>query len=140
MTGQTFSLLAGRDANSDGVLNDRAFQIAGSLDPLFDTEGLQKTQYLNPSAVNTVVANNGSTQTTRNGFTGPGFASVDLELRKVIPLKEQWALTFISQAFNAMNRANFTTPVNSVASPVFGQLQRVVGGPRVFQFALRLDF
>jgi hypothetical protein len=140
MTGQVFSLLAGIDTNGDGVLNDRAFQIGDSLSPLLNRTGLSKTQYLNPSAVKTVVASTGTIQTTRNGFTGPGFGNVDVELRKPIPLKEQWTLTFISQAFNAFNRANFTTPVNTITSPVFGQLQRIVGGPRVFQFSLRLDF
>ena len=140
MSGQVFSLLAGRDANGDGVLNDRAFIVGSSLRPLLDRTGLSRTQYLNPAAVGTAVAASGVEQTMRNGFTGPGFADVDVELRKPIRLKEHWTTTFLAQAFNAFNRANFTTLVNTVSSPVFGQLQRVVGNPRVFQFSLRLDF
>lgn len=139
-SGGRFSLLSGSDNNGDGVVNDRAFQIASSISSLYDRTGLPKTQFLNPSAKNTVIATTGTYPLGRNAFSGPGFTDFDVELRKVTTVREPLKLTFIAQAFNVANHTNFGTPVGTVSSATFGQLQRTVSDPRVIQFSLRLDF
>ncbi len=82
----------------------------------------------------------------RNSFRGPGFFSMDLSVVKRIPIHEAIRITFRAEAYNALNRANFGTPGNSIVTPTtFGRLSSVVNantgtGARVMQMALRFEF
>jgi outer membrane receptor protein involved in Fe transport len=87
----------------------------------------------------------------RNTRTGPGFASVDLRVSKEVPVwREKVKLRLMGEAFNAFNRANFTTvqqvPFNYNATtrtftPVatFGQATNTAD-PRILQLAARITF
>lgn len=138
-SGQPFSILSGQDNNNDGVTNDRAFELA-PLTSVYQTSGLPKTQFLNPAVIGTEIGITGTNSLSRDSFYGPGFGDVDIEMRKATPLRESLNLTFIAQAFNALNRANFGLPVATASAASFGQLQTTIGTSRVYQFALRLDF
>ena len=48
----------------------------------------------------------------RNTLMGPGFASLDMSLKRVIELGEDHRIEFRVEAFNLLNRANFSAPQN----------------------------
>ncbi len=50
----------------------------------------------------------------RNTFTNPGLATVDFRVARDISFTERYRLTFLWEAFNLLNRTNFTN-VNSTA-------------------------
>lgn len=66
----------------------------------------------------------------RNALTGPGFANLDLSLRKTFAMQEPHQLEFRADLFNLFNHPNFATP----RSPTGAQ---VSGGVVVFTDALR---
>lgn len=141
-SGQAFSLFSGIDNNGDGLVNDRAFLLSNNVNAIYG-HGLGKRQYLNPAAVGTIVTSSTTGDpTTRNQFTGPGFANVDFALRKNFPITEKLNLGFTAQAFNLVNHANLGLPQNTVDSSVFGGIFSTDNNylPRVIQFALRVDF
>jgi outer membrane receptor protein involved in Fe transport len=87
----------------------------------------------------------------RNTIEGPGLATVDLRISKTFPLgREDWQLRLIGEAFNAFNRANFTTVQQTFANydtasrtfiPNPGFLQPTgTADPRILQIAARLSF
>jgi hypothetical protein len=60
---------------------------------------------------------------------------------KFIPVKESFNVEFRTEFFNAFNRANFANPNSNVAIPsTFGRITGTSSGPRVIQFALKLNF
>lgn len=82
----------------------------------------------------------------RNSFRGPGFFSTDLSIVKRIPVNERLRFTFRAEMYNALNRANFAVPGNSiVTTSSMGRISSTVNantgtGARVAQMALRMDF
>ncbi len=90
----------------------------------------------------------------RNDIPGFGFTQVDLSLGRKFSLTEKVALQFRADAFNIFNHPNFTNPSGLIElgpaqlqssmmlnkglgglNPIFQQ-----GGPRSFQFSLKLTF
>ena len=92
----------------------------------------------------------------RNQFYGPGLANYDFSASKNFALfSERFRLIFRGDFFNLFNRANFANPVGSQSSASFGKITQTVGsavatavgttagplgGARVIQFAMRLQF
>jgi hypothetical protein len=85
----------------------------------------------------------------RNTLIGPGFSTVDIGLRKDIPLRksEGARLEFRADAFNLLNRANFAPPASTVLNGSngslvagAGQITRTVSKSRQMQFALKFVF
>jgi hypothetical protein len=75
----------------------------------------------------------------RNIVRGPGFANVDLSLRKSFPLTDRARLQFRTECFNVGNHANFLVPVSDLNSANFGRILEA-GPSRLFQLALKLVF
>ena len=48
----------------------------------------------------------------RNTLIGPGFATLDINLTRTVPITEQHTLQFRLEVFNLFNRANFSHPQN----------------------------
>ena len=72
---------------------------------------------------------------------GPGFASVDFTLAKNISVTESNYFQFRTEFFNLFNWANFANPNNNIAVPsTFGRITATSAGPRVIQFAFKLNF
>jgi hypothetical protein len=75
----------------------------------------------------------------RNAVRGPGAFNLDLSVFKNFPLTESAFLQFRAECFNSTNHANFFLPENDIASQNFGRILQA-GSPRLFQFALKLNF
>jgi Carboxypeptidase regulatory-like domain/TonB dependent receptor/TonB-dependent Receptor Plug Domain len=87
----------------------------------------------------------------RNTIRGPGFAQWDLALVKNTKIGERFNLQFRVEGFNLLNRANFGFLTTNARSGAFGTISSTPdvdqgnpvvaqGGPRAFQWALRLQF
>ena len=92
----------------------------------------------------------------RNQFYGPGLANYDFSTSKNLALfTERVRLQFRADFFNLFNHVNFANPVGNQSSASFGRITQTVGsavatsvgttagplgGARVIQFAMRLQF
>jgi len=65
----------------------------------------------------------------RNDFRGPGFFDIDLSLMKDFAITEHVRVGIGAQAYNLFNHPNFDQPVNDIANPLFGSIDRLVGPP-----------
>jgi hypothetical protein len=86
------------------------------------------------------MGNNGSLG--RNTFYGPGYANVNFNLVKHIPLHflgERGMMDFRTEFFNLFNRTNLGSPVGDLSSSQFGKATTALGGRNV-QFGVRLAF
>lgn len=75
----------------------------------------------------------------RNIARGPALGNLDVALLKDFSFNERTRLQFRTEAFNLTNRANFSLPVNDLASPSFGRILEA-GPSRLLQFGLKLFF
>jgi outer membrane receptor protein involved in Fe transport len=87
--------------------------------------------------------------TGRNILTGPGQKNVDFSIVKFIPFTESVRGEFRTEFFNLFNWANFANPnsnisinivENGVVRPLAGRITQTSAGPRVIQFAFKLNF
>jgi hypothetical protein len=77
----------------------------------------------------------------RNLLTGPGQKNMDFSVVKLIPLGEGLRGEFRTEFFNIFNWANFQNPNSNLAVPAtFGRITSTSAGPRVIQFAFKLNF
>src|SRR5262245_6919887 len=91
----------------------------------------------------------------RNQYYGPGLQNFDFALAKSFPFTEQTRLQFRADIFNIFNHTNFSNPVNNVSNSNFGKITQTagsavatavgttagpLGGPRLIQLSLRLQF
>ncbi len=78
--------------------------------------------------------------TPRNFLTGPGQKNVDLSVIKFIPINERVRGEVRAEFFNVFNWVNYANPVNNIALASFGRIISASTGPRVVQFAFKLNF
>lgn len=79
--------------------------------------------------------------TGRNILTGPDQRNVDFSAIKFVPIGEAVNLEFRAEFFNLFNSVNFANPNSNIAVPAtFGRITATSSGPRVIQFALKLNF
>jgi hypothetical protein len=89
----------------------------------------------------------------RNVVRGFGAWQIDMALRRQFNLGEKLKLQMRAEAFNVLNHPNFGSVNTSLTSSTFGQATNMlgsqlgglsalyqIGGPRSFQFALKLMF
>ena len=84
----------------------------------------------------------------RNNFRGDGYFDMDTGLSKSWKIREDMALKFAWEVFNATNSVRFdTSPVSSfgglngqITSGTLGQYSSTLSRPRVQQFSLRYSF
>lgn len=95
----------------------------------------------------TIVGPDGTTVYTRlgtlgrNQVFGPGYRVVNLSLQKTIHITERYNMELHGDAFNALNSAEFTNPVNNVTAGNFGQIEGTqVYSNREIQLAARFTF
>jgi hypothetical protein len=66
--------------------------------------------------------------------------NLDFSLFKVFGLTERFSLQFRAEAFNALNRVQFSGPNTTVTSGAFGFVTAQANAPRQLQFGLKLVF
>ncbi len=77
----------------------------------------------------------------RNILTGPGQKNIDFSVVKYLPFTERWRGEFRTEFFNLFNWANFANPNSNIAVPAtYGRITQTSAGPRVIQFAFKLNF
>ena len=85
--------------------------------------------------------NNPFGNTSRNSLYGPGQKNMDFSVVKFIPITETVRGEFRTEFFNIFNWANFANPNNNIAVPsTFGRITATSAGPRVIQFAFKVNF
>jgi hypothetical protein len=137
-SGQPFTLAVPVDANLDGNLTDRPSTTEGLL--FFDGHGPRRVA-LGPgrSVEDFYVAG-------RNGVVGRGtgrgdtLVNWDVALTRTIRFRDARSLELRVEAFNLLNRANFSLPVRTIGDPGFGSSTSTATPARVVQFAARISF
>ena len=88
----------------------------------------------------------------RDQYYGPGLVNFDLTTQKDFPItRERVKLNFRADLFNVFNHTNFSNPIATATSSSFGKITStvgnatsgsggVLGGARLAQFSLRLNF
>jgi Carboxypeptidase regulatory-like domain len=130
--------------------------------PLYiDEAGAPGGRVVNPAAFSTPLAGEQG-DAPRNFVRGFGENEINLAIRREFPIHDQVHLLFRAEAFNLLNHPNFgainatcgnPAPGSTCTNPTFGQATSTLasslgvltplyqqGGPRSFQFALKLLF
>jgi hypothetical protein len=71
---------------------------------------------------------------------GPDQRNFDLELSKLIPIRESLSLEFRGEFFNAFNTPQFQNPNSALGTSSFGFVTATSVAPRIVQLALKLNF
>jgi hypothetical protein len=137
-------VLSGTDRSLSGIGNDYADIVGNPARPA----GVSKIkEYFNTAAF--VQAAPGTFgDVGRKSLRGPGYADLDTSIFKDLFQEKRIHAQFHAEAFNTLNRVNFSNPVSTVSSGTYGQItsttsgtgQAGIGSPRVFQFGLKLLF
>jgi len=144
------------DPNGSGVTNQRPAFVGTSASSAINTNVSPAHGYINATSFAEVNQASGigcsptinlgawCNSTLKRGFLhGPHFANVDFGMGKGFKINESAKVTFEANFFDLFNHANFQNPNGNVVDPNFGNSQSTfggVGGHRVTQLALRLDF
>ena len=75
----------------------------------------------------------------KNLLRGPGYANLDIVIRKAFRLSQRVTADLRFESFNAANRVNFGNPNTQLGNPSFGRISSA-GSPRNNQIAVRLQF
>jgi len=133
-TGTPFTVYTGIDASLTAAGADRP-DLVGNPNLGGNRSRAEKiAAYISPSAFQINDGHFGNLG--RNTFTNPGLFNTNLGVFKNIPIKEQMALQFRAEFFNAFNQTHLGSPVNTLVSPAFAQIVSA-GDPRLIQFALK---
>ncbi len=133
-SGTPFSVLT----NETAFVAARADAVPGCNATLSGSVESRLLKYFNPSCFAPATVDFGNTG--RNILRGPDQRNVDISIIKFFPITERTKLEFRSEFFNAFNMVSFANPVNVLASANVGQIISTTTGPRVIQFALKLNF
>ncbi|MEX2262147.1 MAG: TonB-dependent receptor [Bryobacteraceae bacterium] len=76
----------------------------------------------------------------RNILDGPGQATVDFSLFKIVQVKEGMRVQIRGEFFNLFNRVNFGVPGSNVATPATYGIIQSARDARIVQVAIRLVF
>ena len=82
---------------------------------------------------------NGRVSLGRNVLQAPGYASIDLSIRKRFSIAEDQQIELRADVFNMTNRVNFAPPVTDLVSADFGR-SVAAGAARIIRVALKYRF
>ena len=137
--GFPFSQSSGADRSFSGIGLDRPDVVGDPNLPSGRSKDERIARYFNTAAFQlNAVGTFGNTP--RNLLRGPGAVTFDLALMKNFAIREGHRLQVRGEAFNAFNRANFSSPfaqVNNAAR--FGRIESA-SDPRIMQIALKYIF
>jgi hypothetical protein len=135
--GEPFSILSGQDNSLSGVGFDRA-NLVGSTDLTHSSRADLIREYFNTAAfqANTIgtFGNAG-----RNILSAPGAVNLNVSLSKAFLVRERHSLQVRGDAFNVLNKPNFSAPNNTLTSPAFGKITGAASG-RIMQVSMKYTF
>jgi hypothetical protein len=134
-SGFPINVLTGVDASLTGVGQDRPNFLPGVAHYVRNT---QTHQWINPAAY---IKNPPGTFGTvsMNSLTSPGYVDTDVNLTRMIPVRESQRLELRFEAFNLFNHTNYSAPVNNFSSGSFGVIQ-AANSPRILQLSAKYVF
>ena len=137
-SGTPFSVLT----NDTAFIQARANYVPGCDPAEGGSVRSRLDMYFNTACFSSATADaaGGFGNTGRNILHGPNQKNVDISVVKFFPVTERTRVEFRSEFFNAFNNVSFQNPDNVIASPSFGQILEPSTGPRVIQFALKVNF
>jgi len=135
-TGQPFTVNSIFDVNLDGNLTDRLSSTNGLVTTGDDRQPLRLT--VDPSTLLAPVGQDGTVG--RNTFRAGRLFELDLTVIKNWAMPGGKSLTFRTDIFNLLNRANFGIPNRFLEAPGFGESTSTVTPGRRIQLALRYSF
>jgi hypothetical protein len=147
LSGRPYTPNVARDRSGQDF--DRTRANCSTLDVRYNPR--DPDHYIANPEIFSVPANGAIGTCPRNLIRGPGFAQWDLALVKNTRINDRWNVQLRVEGFNLLNRANFGVPITSIRSASFGKFSTTPdvdqgnpvisqGGPRAFQWALRLQF
>jgi len=141
-TGAAISVTTGISENLTGVGGDRPNQVLA--DPYCATKTV--SCWLNPAAF-AYPATGTYGNVGVDDVYGPGYFGINMALFRDFVIKERNKIEIRAEAFNLENRINLGTPVLTLSSSTFGQINAEPAGngsvaapgygPRVMQFAIK---
>jgi hypothetical protein len=137
-SGTPFSVLT----NDTAFIQARANYVAGCNPIEGGSVQARRQMYFNTACFTPASADaaGGFGDTGRNILNGPNQKNVDISVVKFFPVTERTKIEFRSEFFNAFNTVAFQNPDNVIASPGYGQILETSTGPRVIQFAMKVNF
>ncbi len=147
-SGRPYTANVARDRSGQDFDRTRANCVAGAT-VQYDTRN--PDGYIANPKIFSVPANGTVGTCARNTIRGPGFAQWDLAFVKNTKVGQKMNVQLRIEGFNILNRANFGFMTSNVRSGSFGTMSTTPdvdqgnpviaqGGPRAFQWALRLQF
>jgi carboxypeptidase family protein len=132
-TGFPFNPLTGVDNSRTGVGLDRPDLVS---DPY--VRNTSSLVWISPAAF---VANSLGTfgDAGYNSLRAPGFFDLDANVTRSFQIRERKTLELRFEFFNALNHTNFNTPVATLSSSSFGEIQSAAD-PRILQLAAKFKF
>jgi hypothetical protein len=135
-SGPWLTVTTGRDIAGTGIINQRLNLVS---DDVYGAKTV--TSYLNPAAFAYPAAGTYGDH-LRNSIEGPGFASVDVALSRLVAVTGTQKLELRVEAFNLFNRLNLGLPTTNYDSRNFGRVTALATGatPRIMQFGVKYGF
>lgn len=145
-SGQPFSIV---DANGTSIISRANFNPSYTSSDFYTAGGdSERTlQYFNTSAfvtsrplTPTFDPNAPFGNTPRNLLYGPGQKNVDISFIKLLPFSDRLRGELRAEMFNVFNWVNYANPGSTIGTATFGRITSASSGPRVVQFAAKLNF
>ncbi|HTQ98163.1 MAG TPA: hypothetical protein VMH89_15230, partial [Candidatus Acidoferrum sp.] len=135
-SGIPFSVLT----NENAYIQARADYVPGCNPTVGGSVESKLNMYFNATCYTPATAIGDFGDTGRNILLGPNQKNIDFSIIKFFPVTEKVNLEFRTEFFNAFNTVNFANPVNILESANVGQIVATTTGPRIIQFALKVNF
>lgn len=135
-SGGPLTITTGSDTSLTGVGQDRPNLINSPSAAIPDSQ--TPSGWLNRAAfANNAPGTYGNVG--RDAFRGPRSLNFDLAVSRQFKVQEHWTIEARAEAFNAINRVNYSNPNTTLSSSNFGKIT-AAGDPRILQFVMKLKF
>ena len=112
--------------------------VVPGIDPYLPKSEWANGKYLNPAAFSTPATGTFG-NLGRNSLVGPGYVDIDMAIARGFRIGQNGRLEFRAEAFNLLNRRNYTLVGRILNSATFGQLLSQAD-PRQWQLGARITF
>src|SRR5262249_27629389 len=127
----------GDTLNTDAQGEIRPNSVVG-VSPILSSSERTLDRWFNTAAFTRATLTYGTAP--RNPLVGPGVSTADLSMSKTFTLIERHKLEFRWEAFNALNKPQFSSPGGTLGSTNFGKITGTRINNREMQVALKYMF